>query len=131
MSSSNMVKHAQTELQLLGEDPETIAGMLKVIQAFADMGHSGGSASICIPMLNELLHFRNLTPLTNDPREWMDVADYTPDVEGVWQSRRRPDAFSNDGGLTHYLLDDLLPKRPWRRSYRSRRRIIITHDART
>lgn len=63
---SNLVKHARRELELIGEDPEFIKGYLKVIQAFADMGHSGGSASVAIPTINELLQFNNLSPLIDD-----------------------------------------------------------------
>lgn len=104
---SNLVNHARRELELLGEEPETIGGLLRVVQAFADMGHSGGSAAVCIPMINELLRFRNLKPLTNNPDEWIEVFD------DIYQSTRRSDAFSNDGGVTYYLLHE--PKRRnWR-----------------
>lgn len=103
---SGLVAHAKRELELIGEDPETIEGFLKVIQAFADMGHSGGSASVCIPMLNDLLQFKNLAPLTDDPDEWMHIHEKMAGVPDCWQSTRNPEAFSNDGGLTHYLLSE-------------------------
>jgi hypothetical protein len=103
----SLVEHAKRELKLLGEDEETTEGLLKVIQAFADMGHSGGSAAACIPVINDLLQFKPLTPLTNDPDEWMHVAGaFWPDKDEVWQSRRNPEAFSNDSGLTYYLLSE-------------------------
>lgn len=97
---SNLVEHAKRELELIGEDPYTIAEYLKMVQIFADMGHSGGSASVFIPTLNALLQFRNLTALTNDPKEWNKVQD------NVWQSVRNPEAFSDDGGETYYLLSE-------------------------
>jgi hypothetical protein len=97
---SNLVDHARYELELIEEDPEYIEGIVNVIQAFADMGHSGGSASVAIPTINELLQFNNLAPLTNNPDEWMKVDDET------WQSQRNPEAFSNDGGKTYYLLSE-------------------------
>lgn len=100
---SNLVDHARRELELLGEDEETINGMLKVVQAFADMGHSGGSAMVCIPMLNDLLQYKNLTPLTNDPDEWM-VVDGFPTT--TWQNRRRSEAFSTDEGRHYTLLSE-------------------------
>ncbi len=68
---SNLVEHARRELELVGEEEEFIEGYLKVIQAFADMGHSGGSASVAIPVIQTLLQFKNLKPLTDNP-ERMD-----------------------------------------------------------
>lgn len=104
---SNLVAHAKRELELLGEEPSTIEGLLKVIQAFADMGHSGSSAAHFTPIINSLLQFRNLKPLTDDPDEWMyHGEDVWGEEGGVWQSNRRSDAFSKDGGKTYYLLDD-------------------------
>lgn len=101
---SNLVEHARTELTRIGEEPETIEGYLKVIQAFADMGHSGGSASVAVPVINELLQFKNLSPLTDDPDEWFNVSDMAGYES--WQNRRNPEAFSNDGGKTYYLLSE-------------------------
>ena len=101
---SNLVDHARRELELIGEDAETVAGLLAVVQAFADMGHSGGSASVAIPMLNELLQFKNLRPLTNDPAEWQDQSE--PSGYAMWQNIRNGEAFSDDGGKTHWLLSE-------------------------
>lgn len=104
---SNLVDHARRELTLIGEDQRSIDGTVRVVQAFADMGHSGGSASICVPMLNELLSFRPLSPLTDDPAEWFHhTAEVWGESGGVWQSVRNPEAFSNDGGKTYYLLSE-------------------------
>jgi len=100
---SNLVDHARRELELIGEEPETIEGLLKVIQAFADMGHSGGSASVCIPWINALLQFKNLRPLTNNPAEWIQVEMGN---ENCWQNCRNSEAFSSDGGITYYLLSE-------------------------
>ena len=105
---SNLVNHARRELELIGEDPEWIEGYLKVIQAFADMGHSGGSASVAIPTITKLLQFKNLSPLTNDPNEWNKVSDKIyGEVEEFWQNRRCSEAFSEDGGKTYYLLSEV------------------------
>lgn len=104
---SNLVDHARIELELVGEELETIEGYLKVIQAFADMGHSGGSASVAIPVINALLQFKNLRPLTDDPEEWIH---HGPDVwdgkNGIWQNKRNSEAFSEDGGKTYTLLSE-------------------------
>lgn len=104
---SNLVAHARRELKLIGEDDHTIDGFLKVVQAWADMGHSGGSHSVCLPMLVELLNFKNLSPLTDDPDEWMHhTAEVWGEPGGVWQNVRNGEAFSNDGGKTYTLLSD-------------------------
>lgn len=107
MMMSNLVDHARKELELIyGTGPsdgefDTVGGVLKVMQAFADMGHSGGSAMVVIPWINALLQFQNLTPLTNDPAEWTEVFG-----NEMYQSTRRSDAFCEDGGKTYYLLDE-------------------------
>lgn len=104
---SNLVDHAKRELELIGEEPETIAGYLKVIQAFADMGHSGTSAEVAIPVINDLLQFKNLSLLTDDPAEWMQFSEEEwGQPGGIWQSRRNPEAFSHDGGKSYYLLSE-------------------------
>ncbi len=104
---SNLVDHARRELEAVGEDPQTIEGLLKVIQAFADMGHSGGSASIAIPMIHQLLQFKNLTALTDDPAEWFFHEENTAGYPGgFWQNIRDGEAFSHDGGKTYYLLSE-------------------------
>jgi hypothetical protein len=102
-----LVEHARRELERVETDQWFIDGMVKVVAAFAEMGHSGGSASIAIPMLNDLLQFKNLSPLTNDPDEWIDQTELTatPGVQ-LWQNKRNSEAFSNDGGKTYYLLSE-------------------------
>lgn len=97
---SNLVEHAKRELELLGGDPEFNAALIKAVEGFVSYGHSGGSASVGIGMLNQLLQFKNLAPLTDNPEEWVNVAD------DLWQSNRRSEAFSQDGGKTYYLLGD-------------------------
>lgn len=101
---SNLVEHAKRELSFFDNDPWIDEGIINVVQAFADMGHSGGSASWAIPVINELLQFKNLRPLTDDPGEWMVVGG--TGVDRIWQSQRNSEAFSNDGGKTFYLLSE-------------------------
>lgn len=108
---SNLVAHARRELELIGEDPDVIHGYLNVIQAFADMGHSGGSASVAIPTLNELLQFKNLMPLTDDPDDWIRHTEKVwGEPGGIWQNRRNGECFSKDGGRTYTMLSD---KKHW------------------
>lgn len=116
---SNLVEHAKRELELAGVEHDVRPSIISAISCFASYGHSGGSASIVIPMINDLLNFRNISPLTDDPSEWMRVGD--EDTLPIYQSTRRADAFSNDGGRTYYCLDE--PKaRDW--LGRKRRRVM-------
>ena len=94
---SNLIKHARCELELLGEDEETTEGLIKVIQAFADMGHSGFSAEACTQYLEKLLRYENLTAITDNPAEWNPV-----EPPNLWQSARNPKLFSTNGGETYY-----------------------------
>lgn len=107
---SNLVKHAKEELTragLLGADSdydgEIGKAVLDIVRLVAAQGHSGGSMSYVIGILPLLLEFQPLSPITNDPSEWVHVGD------DLWQNRRKSDAFSTDGGITHYTLDNKTP----------------------
>lgn len=103
---SNLVEHARRELAAINEDPEHIEGLLKVIQAFADMGCSGGQSAVAIEQLGELLEFHNLSPLTDDPEEWHFHGNVSAHETGLWQNKRRGEAFSHDAGKTYYLISE-------------------------
>jgi hypothetical protein len=106
---SNLVKHARTELERIGEEPTVIDWYLRIIREYASFGHSGGSAGATAIVLEELLRFRPLGPLTNDPKEWIHHGKEVwgdPNSDGVWQNVRDSRAFSNDGGETYTLVDD-------------------------
>lgn len=81
-----LVKHARHELNLILEEAKTDGdeedirmqkvfndGILKVVNAFADCGHSGFSASLAINYLDRLLRFKPLMPLTLEDDEWNEV----------------------------------------------------------
>lgn len=120
----NLVEHARTELRRIGEDQDVIDWYLDVIRSFASFGHSGGSAAFTTVVLERLLRFQPLSPLTDDPDEWMDVSGFMADGTQVWQNRRDGRMFSTDGGRTYTSVDD--PRRRilrWRlpqRRYRSK-----------
>ena len=103
----SLVEHARRELDLCGqaaEDPEYASSIVKAVEAFASYGHSGGSAMVAVEQLHTLLQYGTLSPLTDDPAEWIDRTE----MSGVpmWQSARNPSAFSEDGGKTYWLLDE-------------------------
>ncbi len=104
---SRLVEHAEYELRKAGlYDKDSDYGgelapcILEVVRKFSEYGHSGGSAGISIEILNKLLRFQVLSPITSDPSEWFEAAP------SVWQSNRDPATFSEDGGKTWYNLDD-------------------------
>jgi hypothetical protein len=99
-----LVEHAARELARTNEDPDVVAWYCRVVEAFSSFGHSGGSAAATIPVLFELLNYRPLTPLTDDPAEWLDRSVMTG--RPLWQSVRHHSAFSTDAGRTYYLLDE-------------------------
>jgi hypothetical protein len=103
---ANLVAHARRELQLIGEEPDTIRGLCRVVQAFADMGHSGGSAHFAALYLDKLLRYQPLSDLTDDPSEWIDRHAEGMTPTPLWQSKRNSEAFSTDGGKTYYLLSE-------------------------
>ena len=104
---NSLVTHARRELEVINEDPETIEKYLKVVQAFSDMGHSGGSVGVAVANLSRLFLYQNLKPLTDDPKEWSYISEDKWDgTQGIWQNIRNGEAFSSDGGKTYYLLSE-------------------------
>lgn len=105
-----LVQHARRELELIGqmeEDPEFTKSLIKAVQGFSSYGHSGGSQQVAVSMLMELLNFKNLGPLTDNPDEWAHhTEEVWPEPGGVWQNKRNGEAFSTDGGKTYTLLSE-------------------------
>jgi hypothetical protein len=109
----NLIQHAEEELRRAGlfdkdaDYNDLIApGIMKMIEIFSAEGYSGMSAIIALSIFYRLAKFKVLTPLTNDPAEWMDVSELDPTGKGIWQNRRDPSFFSNDGGKTGYSVGD-------------------------
>ncbi|EFL29444.1 hypothetical protein SSOG_09158 [Streptomyces himastatinicus ATCC 53653] len=105
-SDSNLVAHARRELRLVGEDKDVIDGLCRVVQAFADMGHSGTSAHFATQYLDKLLRYQPLSELTDNPDEWIDRHAEGMTPTPMWQSVRNSEAFSTDGGKTYTLLSE-------------------------
>jgi hypothetical protein len=102
----SLAEPARRELELVGEEPEIIDWYVKVAETFAEFGHSGASAEYTLRVLEQLLRYKNLTPLTDDPAEWMDVTEYTAEGTPLWQSLRNSAAFSTNGGKTYTLVHE-------------------------
>lgn len=104
---SPTVGHARRELELIGEDADVIEIYLKTIAAFMSYGHSGGSFFAMLPVLNVLLKKENLSPLTDDPEEWIHhEADMWDGKTGIWQNKRNPKMFSKDDGKTYFDVEN-------------------------
>lgn len=100
---TNLVDHARRELATINETPAITEGILKVIEAFAELKLEFETTHEVLQTLNALLEFQHLAPLTDNPEEW-----YYHDLDGdsVWQNTRNGEAFSHDGGKTYYLLSE-------------------------
>lgn len=101
----SLAEHARRELELSGqyaEDPEYSESIIRAVTEFASYGHSGGSAMVAREQLHALLGWKALSPLTSDPAEWEDRSEMSG--HPLWQNKRDPAVFSEDGGKTWYAL---------------------------
>ena len=79
---------------------------MELIRVFAGQGHSGFSAGVTRDLFHRLSNWETLSSITNDPAEWMDVAEYGGrNSSALWQCKRNPALFSTDGGKTYYHVD--------------------------
>jgi hypothetical protein len=108
---SSLVEYAEEELTRAGllskeSDYEGMLGeaALAIVKVFASQGHSGYSAEMVTQLVEKLMRYEPLTPLTYEPDEWNDVSQEsgTP----MWQNKRKFNVFSIDGGKTHYEIKD-------------------------
>lgn len=106
-TNSPLVEHARRELALIGEDEWLTDGLCKVVAAFAEMGHSGFSAAHSTAVLEKLLRYQPLSPLSGDPAEWEDRSEMSG--YPLWQNVRDSRAMSRDGGKTYTLVDEEPP----------------------
>ena len=108
----NLLRHAERELELAGLfDEESDYGgligesVMQLINVFETQGHSGHSASMVIQILNKLLAYEPLTPLTYGPDEWFRHEGLGENGTALWQNIRNSSVFSNDGGVTWYAVE--------------------------
>lgn len=114
-TNESITDFARGELETVGlfdkdSDYEGMLGeaVMELISTFANQGHSGYSAILDRELFDKLSNWKPLTELTDNPDEWMEVSEMCPeDQRPVFQSRRSPSCFSNDGGKTYYDLDEM------------------------
>lgn len=100
----SLLEFAKTELAQIGmgddADDEMNAAMrdhiLKMVETFAEEGHSGFSASLALSLLQKLLDYKPLTPLTGGDDEWIKH-DYGG-APVVYQNKRCFTVFKDEDG---------------------------------
>ena len=59
-----------------------------------------------LPVLTDLLRYKNLSPITDDPNEWRyKPADMGDGDQGIRQNIRYSKLFSRDGGKHYFNVD--------------------------
>jgi len=109
-----LVEHTKDELERAGlfDEDSDYGGMLAdsvlaIMKVFAKQGHSGFSAQMCRELFHRLSNFETLTPITSDPEEWQDISEIAGGEKGqMWQNKRNPAIFSDDGGKTWYDVNE-------------------------
>lgn len=98
---NNLVRHAEHELNLIcdGKPDEIQASInkniLDIIKVFSEEDHSGTTAAYTADILNKLLRFEPLKPLTGNDDEWTEV------TTGQWQNKRCSHVFKEADGKAY------------------------------
>lgn len=105
--SSALYEYAKKELERIEKgckDEESLSmqqaidkNILELINVFSNQHHSGFTATYVIDILQRLLHYKPLTPLTGEDNEWEDVTSYGYDTP-TFQNKRCSAVFKNDRG---------------------------------
>lgn len=67
------------------------AAVLKMVEQFAEEGHSGACASMAISIFSRLARFQPLTPLTGDDDEWTEIGEQND--RPLYQNKRCSSVF--------------------------------------
>lgn len=95
--------HAVHELDLIGlTDKDDYNGMMRkhilhMVKEFCDEGHSGFSASYALRILEKLLAYKPLSPLTGEDDEWTEVTRQNDGVP-LYQNKRLSSVFKDGNG---------------------------------
>lgn len=109
---SNLIKHAERELALAGISTskddfskKITADVLELMRVFSAQDHTHDSAEMVRNIFLQLASWEVITPITDDPYEWVDVTEEMGSKETVHQNLRGPAHFSRDGGKTWKRMD--------------------------
>jgi hypothetical protein len=112
---SNLHKHALAEFRAAGWTDENgkfeddmqeaiCTHILKLLDVFADEGHSGSTAPYTVDLFKKLAMFEPLVPLTGEDWEWVDVAEQSGRT--LWQNKRCSHIFKDVDGA--YDIDGIV-----------------------
>lgn len=95
-----LVEYAKSELARIGRDEDGMQDMinkdiLSIVEVFSEQGHSDFSAGYALSVLERLLRFKPLTPLTGEDDEWNEISN------GTQQNKRCSSVFRNADGTAH------------------------------
>lgn len=103
---SNLERHAERELSRLTGDPDgddmqqaMNKHILRMVRTFARKHHSGSSAGYAVGILQKLLRYEPLGPITDDPAEWQEISEEMGEV--CWQNRRCSHVFKGADGRAY------------------------------
>lgn len=113
---NNYQKHAMTEFRAAGwtdengkfndEMQEMICNhVMKLLDVFADEGHSGSSAPYAIGLFEKLAGFKPIVPLTGEDWEW-NVVDRGDGIHAMYQNKRCGHVFKDENGA--YDIDGIV-----------------------
>lgn len=119
----SLIEYAECELDYagLGDADSDYGGMLKtaaldLIRVFAEQGHSGASAAMVTGIVERLMRFEPLTPLTGADDEW-NILDYDDHLYA--QNRRCSRVFKRADG-TAFDVEGRIFREPDGSCYTSR-----------
>lgn len=107
---SNYERHAMMEFRAAGWTDESgkfndemqemiCKHVMKLLEVFADEGHSGSSAPYAINLFKQLASFEPVAPLTGEDWEWTDVSEYGGRDDGpLFQNKRCGHVFKDNDG---------------------------------
>jgi len=120
---ASLVDHAKRELELAGlfdkdSDYDGMIGkaVMKLMNNFSGQGHSGFSANWTRDLFDQLAQYKNLTPITDDPEDWTNVSEHND--KKLWQCKRNPSLFSENGGKSYYDVEDKKRKKTRSKVYK-------------
>ena len=102
----SMIEYAKRELERIGKDEDGMQDMinkdiLQIVKIFSEQGHSGFSAGYALSILERLLRFKPIKPLTGEADEWNEIRP------GHYQNKRCSGVFKETDG-TCYDIDGII-----------------------
>lgn len=127
---SDLLQHAKKELDIIGmtengDEYNTMMrnAILEIVEIFSKQEHSGFSANYAINLIEKLLRYEPLSPLTGEDSEWNEVRDnllqnnrlssvfkkidtgYVYDIDGKVFIEHYRDAEGNESRCSYTSLD--------------------------